>query len=478
MRMRREFWYLGLIGALLVGMAAIWPPVPAAGADPKTHTVGAAGCEYTTIQAAVDDDAVAPGDVLSIVDAVHTEGGIVVRKDVTIQGQGADRTVVQAHATAEEARQRVFFVEKGAVVVLRDLTIRHGNPVLDEYFRSGGGVLNRGTVTIENCVITHNTANNGGGLWNNRGTVTVVNSTISDNVADRVAPPGYECGSGGGIKLEGGGTLVLVDSTISHNQARGKGGGLFVACETTATLTNCTISGNQAVDYGGGLFTKNVLHLIHCTVVDNSVGAEGSSMVVDNPIGAAGGGGGVYVRTTLHFTNTIIANNGKARDCVIGGPGDYRGKGQIGANVNNLIGDGSYPSAYTGDPLLGELAHNGGDTQTHALLPGSQAVDAVPASDCVVAVDQRGVPRPVACTSSDTPGDIGAFELQPSEVPPAITPAPSPIPSAAPTRMPPVTPTLPPATFAMPGGTLLGLGLLGALALILVGAILVWVRRR
>jgi hypothetical protein len=59
------------------------------------------------------------------------------------------------------------------------------------------------------------------------------------------------------------------------------------------------------------------------------------------------------------------------------------------------------------DPRLGPLAANGGPTLTQALLPGSPAIDAVPATGAgCPATDQRGVSRPQgpAC-------DIGAFEV-------------------------------------------------------------------
>jgi cysteine-rich repeat protein len=72
------------------------------------------------------------------------------------------------------------------------------------------------------------------------------------------------------------------------------------------------------------------------------------------------------------------------------------------------------PTDITGvDPLLGPLADNGGRTRTHALLPGSPAINAghpgTPANGDAICptTDQRGVVRPVgpAC-------DIGAFELE------------------------------------------------------------------
>ncbi len=61
------------------------------------------------------------------------------------------------------------------------------------------------------------------------------------------------------------------------------------------------------------------------------------------------------------------------------------------------------------NPLLGLLAANGGTTRTHALLPGSPAIDAgdpvVCAAPPVGAVDQRGQGRPVGAGC-----DAGAYE--------------------------------------------------------------------
>ncbi|MGB5696912.1 MAG: choice-of-anchor Q domain-containing protein, partial [Polyangiales bacterium] len=62
---------------------------------------------------------------------------------------------------------------------------------------------------------------------------------------------------------------------------------------------------------------------------------------------------------------------------------------------------------------LGPLRDNGGPTMTHALLPGSVAIDVIPEVDCVDAdgapltTDQRGESRP-----GGTMCDVGAFEVQ------------------------------------------------------------------
>jgi predicted outer membrane repeat protein len=376
--------------------------------------VCASGCDFATIQAAIDDASTTDGAIIEVTDPVHTEAGIIVNKDVIIRGLGVSDTIVQAHTTPEEALDRVFLVTEGATVTIRNLTIRHGNPpYADEDWRTGGGILNKGTLTLKNCVVSHNIGNSGGGILTT-GVLTVNNCTISHNVADRIAPDGWDDGDGGGIEVEVGGALTLVNSTVSDNVAAKWGGGIYMDWDATATLTNCTISGNLAITYGGGIYTKKALHLNHCTVFNNEAKAQRAINQAPEraPKDKIHGGGGVYVRGgALHFTNTIIANNGKG-DCVIAGP-DHNGiRGSLGTNSNNLVKDGSCNSAYSGDPMLGTLANNGGDTLTHALLPGSPAIDAIRVISCTLPTDQRGAPRPIVQTSADTPCDIGAFELQ------------------------------------------------------------------
>jgi hypothetical protein len=71
--------------------------------------------------------------------------------------------------------------------------------------------------------------------------------------------------------------------------------------------------------------------------------------------------------------------------------------------------------------ILATLADNGGPTETHALVPGSPAIDVAPSVDCIAppvnALDQRGFPRNVdgdGLPSADE-CDTGAFELQPTD---------------------------------------------------------------
>jgi parallel beta-helix repeat protein len=466
---------LCLAVVLLVGVGLYASPTCAAGGN--TYTVCASGCDFTSIQAALDDERVTAGDTIQVGDAVHTEAGITVRKDVTIQGQGAEKTIVQAHATLEGSPDRVFLITEGATVTIRDLTIRHGNAHLDEVdWRCGGGIANKGTLTVEDCTVHDNTGNNGGGIWSSNGTLTVVNCSIHHNTADRIAPDGWDDGFGGGIELEGGDVLTLVNSTVYENEAKSHGGGIYVASGSTATLTSCTISGNQSTTYGGGLYTMGELHLTQCTVANNVAKAEPAAGQIGERVRKdhLNAGGGVYVMGTLHYSNSIIANNDRG-DCVLSPADAYGVRGRLGTNSNNLVGDGSCKAAYSGDPLLGPLADNGGPVLTHALLPGSPAIDVLPTDFCIITTDERGQPRPEACESADTPGDLGAFELQADQFAGFnATPGPTrPALAAAETEAPSA-----PNPDASGDWTLGTLGLVGMVLLGLGGLAGVWLRRR
>jgi hypothetical protein len=359
--------------------------------------VCAAGCDFTTIQAAIEDPGLGTDAIIEVRDPVHTEAGIMVDNDVTIRGLGMDATIVQAHETLDEAPGRVFFIEKGTTVVLQGMTIRHGKPGDPE--DRGGGIMTFGSLTLINCHVTDNVANGGGGICNS-GALTLINSAVSHNTAAEVKPPGVGCGGGGGIK-SGGESLMLINTTVNGNQAgtgnRGWGGGVHVGCDCTAVFTNTTISGNSAVVDGGAARVRGSLKLVNCTIYGND----------------ADTGGGLYVVGHLDYVNTIIAGN-RRTNCVIDSSYGFtfQGEGSIGLNRNNLVSSGSCESDYSGDPMLGPLADNGGDTLTHALLPGSPAIDAIPVASCTLPTDQRGGLRPIVQVAPGTPCDIGAFEVQ------------------------------------------------------------------
>ncbi|MEN8260894.1 MAG: choice-of-anchor Q domain-containing protein, partial [Pseudomonadota bacterium] len=121
--------------------------------------------------------------------------------------------------------------------------------------------------------------------------------------------------------------------------------------------------------------------------------------------------------SNITLQNTIVSGN-----AVPSGPEiDICGSSTINVDSHNLFGHSGaagiggftpgasdiVPDAALTDILDTTLQNNGGPTETHALVAGSPAIDAVPLANCTLSTDQRGVARPqgAAC-------DIGAFELE------------------------------------------------------------------
>ena len=299
-----------------------------------------------------------------------TSGELVIGKSLTIQGPGASQLTVSGGGVS-----RVFFTGRlditpsGFTVTLDGLTVTGGNGVgAFGSIITGGGIFNNigTTLTVSNSTISGNTADLGGGLFNNAGTLTLNNSTVSGNTAINY----------GGISNNNG-TMTVTNSTISGNSAISTGGGLGNNF-STMTVTNSTISGNSAGFQGGGI-------------------ANNSSSIVT-------------------FKNTIIANGPSGGNC--GGLGATT---PVGVNFSTDNSCAGFTQVTAAQLNLGSLQDNGGPTFTHALLPGSVAIDAV--TDCTdlsampVTTDQRGKPRPA---DGDGNGsalcDAGAFELQPCSI--------------------------------------------------------------
>jgi filamentous hemagglutinin family protein len=287
----------------------------------------------------------------------------------------------------------------------------------------GGGIYASGTVTLTNSTVSDNTAGFFGGGILAGSTVTLTNSTVSDNTAGV---------NGGGIWA--GGTVSLTNSTVSDNTAGFNGGGILAG--STVTLTNSTVSGNAAsILDGGGIYASGTVTLTNSTVSGNTAASgdgggiwAGSGATIRNStiaFNTANNGGGIYRNNgTIDIGNSIVAQNTAGTSPDIGSSTPSVGYTNAGWN---LIGDNTgFATTFTNgvngtiigvNPMLAPLANNGGVTQTHALLPGSPAINAgnnalIPMG---VTEDQRGTGFPrIAFTTVD----IGAFEVQPT--PPTV----------------------------------------------------------
>jgi uncharacterized repeat protein (TIGR01451 family) len=226
--------------------------------------------------------------------------------------------------------------------------------------RFGGGIENRGTLTVESSTISGNSTSNDSGGIRNEGTGTIKRSTISGNSA------GIDFGGG----ITNGGTLTVENSTISGNTvvSSGSGGGIWSGQSAVLAVVSSTISKNSAFIAGG---------------IDNYAGS-------------------------VTAKNTIFAGNtGASPNCFFVSDGGYNLDDGSSCNF-----DSANHSLSNVDPLLDPagLQDHGGPTQTIALEPGSPAIDAIPSAvngcGTTITTDQRGISRPQGSGC-----DIGALEF-------------------------------------------------------------------
>lgn len=271
----------------------------------------------------------------------------------------------------------------------------------------GGGAYNRGTLILNHVGITGSTASERGGGLANVGGAWLFECNISGNTAANT----HDGASAEGGGIANAGLLIADASTIANNlsrtesagESRALGGG--IANTGGLTLTNSTISGNNAANLGawpaegGGLANASPgqTWLYDVTVANNAVSTGGGTASGGGIASAAGGA--VFLRNTLLGSNHAAAGP----DC----------SGELQSGDYNLVQDvaactltGATAHTVTGlDPQLGPLGDNGGQTLTHALLPGSPAISRGDNATCPP-VDQRGSPRPQGGFC-----DIGAYEL-------------------------------------------------------------------
>ena len=287
---------------------------------------------------------------------------------------------------------------------------------------TGGGVHALAAVTLVDSTVSGNRTlgllgGSGGGLWA-AGDIALFGSTISGN-----STTGNSAGGGG---VSGSGDVTLDDSTISGNITTGDGAiGGGVRASGDVTLKGSTVSGNRTTGsgaLGGGVWAGGSVHFVHSTVTDNHANYTNAT------------GGGIWaINDPVTISGSIVAGNtagGGSPDLRAAGTsvitvrysliGDNSGTGLVEANPDadgNIIGG---PIGGVIDPLLGALATNGGPTKTHALSPGSPALDtgdpaAMAGMGSVPSFDQRLAPF-VRVFDGDGAGgariDMGAYELQ------------------------------------------------------------------
>ncbi len=323
------------------------------------------GSIQSAITTAVNNGTVLVGDGTYIEPINYNGKGVRV-----VSQNGAASTTIDGNASMSVVS---FLTNESRNSILDGFTITNG------FVAEGGGIYIYGaSPTIQNCIITSNTAHgpaSGGGIYCDADSKPYIkNCEITLNTTINICP-------GGGIAVKNGSEPLIEDCLISQNTSVSDGGGIHIF-NADAQIKNCRITQNTSDGLGGGIYVKNGDPIInHCTIADNnSTGFHGAGVYLDDSVavftncniiandGTGAYGGGVYcIMSTLpaaetRFIKCVITDNRAGdgggiacrdlaavflEDCIVAGNesvSDYNGgggifayQGRIGAMINCAV---------------------------------------------------------------------------------------------------------------------------------------------
>lgn len=298
-----------------------------------------AGSLRAAIAAASDGDTIQFDAALNGQSITLTSGTLVIDKDITIDGPGANQLAVTKSSGSPDFD--IFLVLLGHIFTIEGLTIDgngtfgagvwidrsqvaldgcvvqgcfgyggvrcYASSLKDSYLTvinstirnnqadaAGGGIYIHASVStlahvlvnITNSVVSNNTVGSfgnasGGGIWSQDGEVEITNSIVSNNVSGGNGPK-FPFGSGGGIYNDG--FMHLTSSTVSGNSTGIHGGGVHNV--GFLTLTSCTVSGNTAMGIndlegwgeGAGLNNGGSMTITNSTLSNNNSTRSGGAV--------------------------------------------------------------------------------------------------------------------------------------------------------------------------------------------------------
>ncbi|MFK7822015.1 MAG: choice-of-anchor Q domain-containing protein [Planctomycetaceae bacterium] len=301
--------------------------------------------------------------------------------DVFISGPGPGLLTIDGQGGG------VFRVDNGDAGLVRagiaGMTITGGGG------NEGSAIDSNEDVTVTDVWVMNNNSADSGVLEHRNGTLVVSNSTFSGNTGVQ----------GAGIHVLTG-TAEISNTTLSRNSATGFGGGIEVV-GGSATIRNSSIvennsdSDDSGGENGGGVDSNPNLITMHNTIVAGNFRGSRANAVADDV--------GLNLVSTSSFN--LIGNANTAGGLTHGGQN---------GNILGLNGSGIIDTRLV---LNLTLADNGGPTPTHALEPGSPAIDAgsnaqaLDSNGGTLPSDQRGSARILDGDQNGTfTVDMGAHE--------------------------------------------------------------------
>lgn len=335
-------------------------------------------------QSVADDEIILSAGVYELTQEGRDEekndtGDLDIGGNLVIRGAGIFDTIIDGNRI-----DRVFDVDpslNNVRVEFVDLAVINGDAD-----GNGGGIQNRGTLTLTRVSVNDNFVTGfGGGIDNRDGaTLTIIESVVAENQAEGGAAGIRNTSStltiedsaiidnevldssgndGGGIYTVGEASLSVSGSLISGNHARFNGGGIHASATSSITVTDTEISENTAGSRGGALrdFGTAVITFTRCTIRDNRAptnhggglyvlagdASAGEFNLIDSTVsgnesGAAGGGVHIGPFKTANIINSTISGNTAAEE---GGGVYVTGTGTVAnilsSTIVNNIADGA-----------------------------------------------------------------------------------------------------------------------------------------
>ncbi len=276
----------------------------------------------------------------------------VISSNITITGPG--------NLNNPDYFFRYFYISPTGNLTLQDVSMNFGSLNGD----NGGAIYNAGGLTMTNGYVSGSYGQDGGGIYNT-GTMTLNDVYVENN---------YASGNGGGIYNSG--TANLNQNMIGANNAT-NGGGIYAA-GGSVSLLNSTVSSNN----GEGLN-----------------GAGGG--VVLNFVTVSGNNGGGLIGAGFTVKNSIVA--GQSPNC----------SATLTSVAGNFSDDTSC-AGFTTSSNLNIQPFSGSVYPLSAPSDAIDAVDCTTDQGATVSIDQLGTGRPVDADPQAGPPDCdaGSFEYQ------------------------------------------------------------------
>ncbi len=218
---------------LLGGLLMVGSPVASAAPTPQGPTCSTPTAHDVTRAFTEANNATRGSMITKTIEASPKTCRVILTRGLSLQGRltftvaGGGRVILDLGGRDGT----VIVTSHGGALSLTNFSITGG----DGSATPGGIYNDKGTVTLNNVVISGNHGANGGGIDVSGGPLTLKNSTVTGNIAHR----------GGGIMADSGATVTVTNSKITDNTAQEGSGGIDSDERSKVTVESSTITGNK-----------------------------------------------------------------------------------------------------------------------------------------------------------------------------------------------------------------------------------------